>query len=400
MNNLIQTTKRPLPTKSESTMSRINQKIFQGVHSNNLIYNTCWEDPRCDRKLLELDASSNVVMITSAGCNALDYALDKPAQINCIDMNPRQNALLNLKKAVFQEGSPEDLYKMFGEGVHQKAHEFYRESLRPTLPDYAQAYWDNNIGFFIGKGIRKSFYWHSTSGLFAWTFSRFLKFQKKNYKLATRLFEAQNLDEQREIYSELEHKIFNNFVKWTMSQQITMTMLGVPDSQKQLLKPDTEGVGFLEKCLRQVFTQLPISDNYFWQLYFHGKYTPDCMPNYVKKDNFDTLKNQMETIYTYNSTITNFLQQHPSAYSHYVLLDHQDWLAAHNRPALDEEWRAILKNSRQGTRILLRSAAYNVDFFPEFVRERVVFEKEKTSEWHQKDRVGTYGSVYLGIVKN
>ena len=28
------------------------------------------------------------------------------------------------------------------------------------------------------------------------------------------------------------------------------------------------------------------------------------------------------------------------------------------------------------------------------------FDKEKTAEWHQKDRVGTYGSVYLGIVKN
>ena len=385
---------------NKNPLSKINQIVFQGVHSNNLIYNTCWEDPHCDRQLLELDASSKVVMITSAGCNALDYALDKPAEINCVDMNPRQNALLDLKKAIFQGGSSEDLYGMFGEGVHKNTYDFYKTALRPTLPDYAQAYWDKNMSFFIGKGIRKSFYWHSTSGLFAWTFSRFLKFQKKKYKLATRLFEAQSLDEQREIYAELERKLFNNFVKWTMSQQITMTMLGVPDSQKQLLKPDTEGVGFVEKSMRQVFTQLPIWDNYFWQLYFHGKYTPNCMPNYLKPTYFETLKNQMITIKTYNSTITDFLKQKPDAYSHYVLLDHQDWLAANNRPALEEEWRAILENSREGTRILLRSAAYEVDFFPDFVRERVVFDKEKTTEWHKKDRVGTYGSVYLGIVKN
>ncbi len=398
--NTLRITKEPLPMMSKLAISKVNQMIFQGVHGNNLIYNTCWEDPHCDRQLLELDASSKVVMITSAGCNALDYALDKPAEINCVDMNPRQNALLNLKKAVFEKGSSDDLFKMFGEGVHQQAHDFYKTSLRPTLPDYAQVYWDKNISFFIGKGVRKSFYWHSTSGLFAWTFSRFLKFQKKSHKLATRLFQAQNMDEQREIYSQLEHKLFNNFVKWAMSQQITMTMLGVPDSQKQLLKPDTEGVGFVEKSMRQVFTQLPISDNYFWQLYFHGKYSSNCMPNYLKTSNFETLKNQMPTIKTHNSTVTHFLQQHPSDYSHYVLLDHQDWLAAHNRPALEEEWRAILDNSRAGTRILLRSAAYEVDFFPDFVRERVVFEKEKTAEWHQKDRVGTYGSVYLGIVRN
>ncbi len=397
MNRIIEITKQPL--------SKINQTIFQGVHNNNLIYNTCWEDPRCDRALLGLDASSQVVMITSAGCNALDYALDKPAQINCVDMNPRQNALLNLKKSVFERGSADDLYKMFGEGVHQQVNEFYKESLRPTLPNYAQAYWDNNISFFIGKGIRKSFYWHSTSGMFAWAFSRFMKFQKKNYKLATRLFEAQNLNEQREIYSELEPKLFNDFVKWAMSQQITMTMLGVPASQTQLLKSDgtsrssREGVGFLEKSLRQVFTELPIADNYFWQLYFNGKYRADCTPNYLKPKNFETLKNQMATIKTHNLTITQFLQQNPSAYSHYVLLDHQDWLAANNRRALEEEWHTILANSRRGTKILLRSAAYQVDFFPDFVKDRVVFEKEKTTEWHQKDRVGTYGSVYLGIVQ-
>ncbi len=381
------------------TSHKINQTIFQGVHNNNLIYNTCWEDPRCDRALLELDASSKVVMITSAGCNALDYALDKPAEINCVDMNPRQNALLNLKKSVFEKGTPDDLYKMFGEGVHLQVSDFYKKALRPTLPDYSQNYWDNNISFFIGKGIRKSFYWHSTSGMFAWAFSRFMKFQKKNYKLAKRLFEAQNLDEQRAIYQELEPKLFNNFVKWAMSQQITMTMLGVPDSQTQLLKPDTEGGGFFEKCLRQVFMELPITDNYFWQLYFNGKYSTDCTPNYLKPKYFETLKNQMSTIKTHNSTLTQFLESKPSTYSHFVLLDHQDWLAANNRQALEEEWLTILANSRQGTKILLRSAAYQVDFFPDFVKDRIVFEKEKTAEWHQKDRVGTYGSVYLGIVQ-
>ncbi len=54
-------------------MSAINQLrdwTFRKIHGNNLVYNTCWEDPRCDRELLELKADSEVVMITSAGCNA------------------------------------------------------------------------------------------------------------------------------------------------------------------------------------------------------------------------------------------------------------------------------------------------------------------------------------------
>ncbi|MBL7813740.1 MAG: BtaA family protein [Saprospiraceae bacterium] len=384
----------------QTARQQLNQHIFQKVHSNNLIYNTCWEDPHCDRELLQLDTSSKVVMITSAGCNALDYALDKPAEIHCVDMNPRQNALLELKKSIFEKGDSENLTKMFGTGVHTQVDDFYQSALRPVLPDYAQAYWDKNIDFFVGKGIRKSFYWHSTSGLFAWSFSQFMKFQKKNYKLAKRLFEAESLEEQRELYFELEKKLLNNFVKWALKQQITMTLLGVPQSQKQFLGTDTEGGNFFEKCLRQVFTQLPISDNYFWQLYFKGQYTTDCQPNYLKQGNFETLKNQMPTIQAHNATITSFLAQNPSQYTHFVLLDHQDWLAENNCLALAEEWRAILQNSRKGTRILLRSAAQEITFFPDFVHEKVVFDIEKTTYWHKQDRVGTYGSVYLGIVQN
>ena len=187
-------------------LSKINNTIFQNIHTSNLIYNTCWEDPRCDRQLLDLKTDSRVVMITSAGCNALDYALDNPSEIHCVDMNPRQNALLELKKAVINQGEHDDLFQMFGNGVHNKVHDFYTESLRSILPDYAQAYWDKNISFFVGKGVRKSFYWHSTSGLFAWTFSKYMKFQRKNYKLATRLFEAKTLDEQQELYYQIEKK--------------------------------------------------------------------------------------------------------------------------------------------------------------------------------------------------
>ena len=50
--------------------------VFRHVHNSNLIYNTAWEDPRLDRQLMKLNRGSRVVMITSAGCNALDYLLN------------------------------------------------------------------------------------------------------------------------------------------------------------------------------------------------------------------------------------------------------------------------------------------------------------------------------------
>ncbi len=376
--------------------------LFKNIHTNNLIYNTCWEDPRCDRDLLGLQPDSKMVMITSAGCNALDYALDKPAEINCVDMNPRQNALLDLKLATFEKTGWSDLYAMFGEGKHREVKNMYNDTLRDNLPDYARDFWDKNINYFSGKGLRTSFYQHGTSGIFAWLFINYIKSGRTNSKLLNQMFDAENLEKQRGFYLQLEKRIITGFMKRIMNSPLTMSMLGVPDIQQKMLYDDgrhTDTMGFIQKCLRHVFMDLPLSDNYFWQLYFRGKYDNNVTPNYLKAENFDTLRQQIKTIKTHTTTITDFLKTNSDTYSHYVLLDHQDWLAANNRTALAEEWETILNNSRRGTRILLRSAQYQISFFPEFVKEKVYFEKEKTVQTHKKDRVGTYGSVYLGIVQ-
>ncbi len=94
--------------------------LFKTVHRRYLIYNMCWEDPRIDRQLLGLDGSSKLVVLTSAGCNALDYLLDGPAEIHAVDVNPRQNALLQLKLALIERGDFDDLEQMFRRGAHPR----------------------------------------------------------------------------------------------------------------------------------------------------------------------------------------------------------------------------------------------------------------------------------------
>ena len=79
-----------------------SKQFFSQVHSRNLVYNTCWEDPRCDRQALEIKPDHKLLVITSAGCNTLDYLLDQPERVFAIDMNPRQNALLQLKMAAIR----------------------------------------------------------------------------------------------------------------------------------------------------------------------------------------------------------------------------------------------------------------------------------------------------------
>lgn len=88
------------PAMATATLrDKLDQKIFDAITSRSLVYNTCWEDPAVDRRALALGADDTVLVITSAGCNALDYALQAPRRIFAVDANPRQNALLQLKLA-------------------------------------------------------------------------------------------------------------------------------------------------------------------------------------------------------------------------------------------------------------------------------------------------------------
>ncbi|WP_421948230.1 DUF3419 family protein [Phaeodactylibacter xiamenensis] len=385
-------------------MTKINHLrdwVFHRVHKSNLVYNTCWEDPRCDRELMAIDADSEIVMITSAGCNALDYLLDGPRAVHCVDMNPRQNALLELKRAFFSHSDPETLFQVFGRGSHEAFPELYHRQLRSALPGYAQEYWDEHLHYFSPKGLRKSFYHFGSSGTFAWLASNYLKGRKKLFRQIDQMFHAATLEEQKEIYLQVEERVLNNMVEWMVNRHLTMCLVGVPRSQQELFvkKYERGALGFIQECLRKVFTELPLQDNYFYRLYMYGTYTETCAPNYLLPEHFEPLRDRIDRVQTNTTTISQFLKDNPGAYSHYVLLDHQDWLAANDRPALEEEWRLILENSRPGTKILLRSAAHEVDFFPDFVQKAVVFEQDLTAKTHQLDRVGTYASVYLAEVQ-
>ena len=123
----------------------VSRRVFQTVHGNNLVYNTCWEDPRLDRAALEFGPEDNVLVITSAGCNALDYSLAGPNHVYAVDMNPRQNTLLDLKKSAIRNLEFDDFFKMFGDGRLPGVKAIYADKLRNELPTWSQDFWDKKI---------------------------------------------------------------------------------------------------------------------------------------------------------------------------------------------------------------------------------------------------------------
>ncbi|MBX3178190.1 MAG: BtaA family protein [Candidatus Hydrogenedentes bacterium] len=387
----------------------VSQFCFNRIHASNLVYNTCWEDPRIDRQALDLTPADSVLVITSAGCNALDYALAGAGRVHTVDMNHRQNALLELKLAGIRTLDYEDFFEVFGKGRKADFQRLYRNHLRTGLSEPAKAYWDRNWDFFDPAHSGKSFYFRGTSGAFAWIINRYLDFKPALRDGIDALLASECIEEQRRLYyEEIRERFWNRYVRWFIDRDMTLSMLGVPLRQRETVEQGHEGgiVGFVEGCIDAVFGHLPLHDNYFWRVYLTGAYTPTCCPEYLKPEGFQCLKDgAAEAVSVNTGTVRKFLEGYDGEISRFVLLDHMDWLWTDPNRELTREWQAIVDRASENARIIWRSGGMNTDFVNALEVERngrtvrvdelLRYRKEQAEELHRHDRVHTYGSFYI-----
>ena len=388
---------------------RFDKKAFDAIYSRSLVYNTCWEDPTVDRLALSINSNDTMLVITSAGCNVLDYALTGPKRIHAVDANPRQTALLELKIAGIRQLDFADFFALFGDGYHRQFHDLYYNSLRNEISSFAQDYWDSRLSWFSNP--RWSFYFHGLSGFVARIVHTYLRIRPALNNSVSELFQTRSLEDQREIYNNrIEPLIWSPWVRWALSRQFTMNLLGVPHPQrKQVQAQHEKGVaGFVRESVDYVFRQLPVWTNYFWSVYVRGCYTRDCCPEYLKPENFSALKSGLvNRIVPHTSTVTEFLQQTDERISKFVLLDHMDWMSSYYPEALAEEWASILEKATTDARIIFRSAHSSPTYLNRIelgtarrlLVDHLVFHKSLAEELQKLDRVHTYAGFHIADVK-
>lgn len=384
-------------------------KWFDLLYRGRLIYNACWEDPRLDRQALELTSDDTVVVLTSAGCNALDYVLGGAGHVHAVDLNPSQNALLELKLAGIRRLPHDQFFSMFGRGRIAEYKPIYQELLRSDLSVPAQEFWDHHIHYFSPRGNRNSLYYHGTCGYFAALAKFYLHSIARVGDALLQLAEAGSLDGQKEIYErKVKRAMWTPISNGVMSNELVMAMLGVPPAQFQQIMDQYPGglAKFCEHAVETICTRLPIADNYFWRVYFCGEYTPTCCPEYLKAENFARLKAGLwQHVSVHTASVNDFMHRHDGPISRFVLLDHMDWLAARAQSLLASEWQAIVDHAAPGTRILWRSAGMQCDFVNPLqvtvggkkrtLQDLLCYHTQWAAELHQRDRVHTYGSFYI-----
>jgi S-adenosylmethionine-diacylglycerol 3-amino-3-carboxypropyl transferase len=390
-------------------MDRIDQKVFDAIYARSLVYNTCWEDPAVDREALAIQPDDVMLVITSAGCNVLDYALSGPRRIHAVDANPRQTALLELKLAAIRHLQHPDFFALFGEGRHARFAELYRDGLRADLSPFAQTWWDRRLHWFMHAEDRGSFYFHGLSGLVARGFRSYLHWRPEARRAIEDMIAAPDLQTQRDVYeSALRPRLWNGATRWVLSRQLTLSLLGVPHPQRREVQAQhADGVaGYVAGAIDYVARNFPLATNHFWRVYLTGRYAPGCSPRYLEPTGFARLKAGLaDRIAPHTCTVTDFLRHAPEAPSKIVLLDHMDWMSGCHPEALAEEWSLLLDRARPGARAIFRSAnarPHYLDGIPvqhgrerKPLRDLLVFHHERARALTRQDRVHTYAGFHI-----
>lgn len=357
---------------------------------NEYIYAFTWEDSRVDQRLLKLGPQDVVLAITSAGDNILSYALQSPARIHAVDLNPNQNHLLELKVASYAALPYADFWKLFGAGKHPDFRSLLISRLSPHMSSRSFQFWLNNAHIFTSS--RTKGLYETGGSRHAIKILRLLSTVLGFRSDVKKLVEAKTLNEQREIWAKkIRPFLVSRLLSYLIVSQekFLWAALGVPHNQLAMLEadhiasetlpgqtPSSSPLEHTEKELKSskgkavweymVQTLDPViessligEDNPYYLVCLQGSFSERCHPDYLKpkahqklsrQGAFDGLRIHTDEI---NEVVTRLT---PGTLTVAVVMDSMDWFD----PGAEAAGLQIEKLNRAlklGGRVMLRSAA-------------------------------------------
>jgi S-adenosylmethionine-diacylglycerol 3-amino-3-carboxypropyl transferase len=391
------------PWSREGALERLFTLWFQG-----LVYTQIWEDPRVDAKALQLDESSRILTISSAGCNVLNYLVHEPEHILAVDLNTAHMALTRLKMAALRHLPDHDaFFQFFGVGAGAENRTAYRRHLRPHLDPETRRFWEARPwGGLRAPRIRafeRGFYEHGALARFqglARLVSRLVQGRRPE-----ELLSASSRAEQRAFFEDCVAPFFDHPLVRRMGRQpATLYSFGIPPRQYRSLADaaDRSLVDLYRDRLERLVCGFPIDDNYFaWQA-FGRRYDTDrrrALPPYLRRRHFGRLRYHLDRVDTRTATLTDALADRPdNSVDSVALLDAMDWMEPDAIAAL---WRELARVGAPGTRIIFRTAGPDSvvePALPTALRDRFSYERARSEALHAQDRSAVYGMFHLYVL--
>ncbi|KAJ6457070.1 hypothetical protein C8R47DRAFT_1082205 [Mycena vitilis] len=297
--------------------------------------------------------------------NSLAFRYHSP--IHCVDIDPRQNHLLELKMAAIQSLEYDDFFAMFGEGRHPAFPYLLDSKIAPYLSSAAYHFWKMHHNTFAS-----SFYLNGQTGQ-ALSVLRFIFGFAGVSKDVIALCDSDTLVEQESIWrTKLRPVLLNPAVSLLLrSPALCWKVLGIPPSVRKLLMKDGGVSDYVQNTLDPlVSTYLLKTENYFYLMALLGNYTSQSCPEGLTRSGFERLKanngQAMESFRLHTKSAPSALRSQPTCSLTHVILTHDlDWFPD-TSTELDHEIAEIYRVLHYGGSVFWRSAVrsplYNRNF--------------------------------------
>ncbi len=382
------------------TKRGFQERMFTAVFSG-FVYPQIWEDPEVDIPAMKIDSSTRIMTICSGGCNMMNYLTESPASVTAVDLNPAHVALGRLKIAALKHlPDYESFFLFFGCADDPKNIENYDKYIAPNLDKFSRNYWEKKVvphGRRINM-FKKNIYRFGLLGKFIGTVHRVAKLYGKDPR---DILKAKTMDEQRAIFDKTLAPLFDKkFVKMMCNKPESLYGLGIPPAQFDDLNESAKGnmADLLKARLERMACQFPIKDNYFaWQAFNRGydRENRIAVPRYLKEENYETLKANIDNAKVVHSTITEYLDgQGANSVDCYVFLDAQDWM---NDEQLNELWSAVLRSASDGARVIFRTAGEESPLTDALTEENLSpweYDPSLAPVRNEQDRSSIYGGFH------
>ncbi len=361
------------------------EKESQGqVQLSRLIFTHNWEDPAIDERALKIKGGDTVFTITSGGCNSLGFLRFNPSAIYCVDINPAQNYLMELKKAAFKELDYATCCNFLGLSLCKNRKEIFH-SIKNNLSNEAQLFWNNRMNLISNGLIMNGRYEN-----FVKIAGRLLRFLQGNKKVKT-FFSLSSADEQNKFYAE---QWDNKKWRWIFKTMFNKKRLAKKGLVSDYFHFDDGSTSFSESFYKRashVMKDIPVQTNYFIALYFLGRYlNNESVPEYLQERNFSIIKNNIDKIHPVSADSKYWLQQQPAEmFDAFALSNICELMDDKDTHKLFSE---VIRTAKPGAKIIFRNLMILREV-PTDLQSIIVKDEALSKQLQFEDRSFVYGKV-------
>ena len=300
--------------KSEVKENRVDFSLIR--------YSQCWEDTEVLLESLNIQENDICFGILSAGDNVFSMLAENPKKVVALDISFPQIALAKLKKEVFNSLSYEEMLEFMGVIKSDKRVETY-DRIRENLDKEVKEYWDFNKEA-IEKGI-----------IHTGKFEKFFKiFREKilpfvhSKKQIEKLLEKKSRQERIEYYD----KYWNNF-RWKLMFKLFFSkyIVGKLGRDKEFFRYAEKNISEeMKERSRYALCELNPYENPYINYILTGNYRKDCLPYFLRKENFDKIRKNLHKVEIFQSSVEEYLDQIDFKINKFNLSDIFEYMSAEN----------------------------------------------------------------------